>query len=184
MARSAISFAILFCFVATILLTFVSLSVQAWHKIYLLDANINGSDIRFGVWGYTGNPARIGYTIDTSIPGFQCVYRFPFVAAHVTFLTFRSLNSKTIRDLTFGLALHIVGAVLGAISGISGLVGAAYSKLGTVIMLFSAAVAFVVTLSAWVVDMILWSTVRKHIREKRTRVGCDSCCHSDEGRKG
>lgn len=79
---------------------------------------------------------------------------------------FRSdkLNSAIIHNLTFVMVLHPVAAALSAIAVIFGLCGAAYSRIGTIFMTLSAAVAFLVTLVAWIVDMVLWGIARERIR--------------------
>jgi len=139
---------LLFCFAAMVLLIFVSVSVPVWDKIYFLDANINGRDIRFGIWGYTGSPKGLGYTFDPSILGFNS----------------DRLNSAIIHNLTFVMVLHPVAAGLAAIAVLFGLCGAAYSRIGTIMMSLAAAVATLVTLIAWIIDMVLWGIARERIR--------------------
>ena len=39
----------------------VSVSVPTWHSIYFLRTSNGGLDYRFGVFGYTGTKARLGY---------------------------------------------------------------------------------------------------------------------------
>jgi len=137
-----------FCFAAMVLLIFVSVSVPVWNDIYFLDANVNGHEIRFGIWGFTGSPKHLGYTFDPSILGFSS----------------DRLNSAVIHNLTFVMVLHPVAAGLAAIAVIFGLCGAAYSRIGTIMMTLLSAVAFLVTLIAWIVDMVLWGIARDRIR--------------------
>jgi hypothetical protein len=60
--------------------------------------------------------------------------------------------------------LHPVAAGLSAIAVLFGLCGAAYHRFGTVMMSLTAAVAALVTLIAWVIDMVLWGIARDRIR--------------------
>jgi len=131
-----------------VLLIFVSVSVPVWNDIYFLSANVNGQTIRFGVWGFTGSAKQLGYTFDPSILGFSD----------------DRLNSAVIHNLTFVMVLHPIGAGLAALAVIFGLCGAAYSRMGTIMMTLTAALATLVTLVAWIVDMVLWGIARERIR--------------------
>ncbi|KAH9956920.1 hypothetical protein BC827DRAFT_734582 [Russula dissimulans] len=52
---------LIFCTAATVLLVFVSVSEPTWHGVYFLRASTGASNIRFGVFGYTGTKVHIGY---------------------------------------------------------------------------------------------------------------------------
>lgn len=137
-----------FCFAAMVLLVFASVSVPVWNDVYFLNANINGREIRFGVWGFTGSKKQLGYSFDPIDLGFQS----------------NSLNTAALHNLTFVMVLHPVGAGLAALATLFGLCGASYHRLGTIFMSLTAAIATLVTLIAWVVDMVLWGIVRERIR--------------------
>ena len=46
-----------------------------------------------------------------------------------------------------------------------GLCGAAYHRSGTILMALTSLLAFLATLVAWVIDMVLWGIVRNRIRD-------------------
>jgi len=135
-------------FAAMVLLIFVSVSAPVWDKISFLDANIGGKEIHFGVWGYTGTKAHLGYYFDPRALGFDS----------------NSLNTKTIHNLTFVLILHPIAAGLAALSFIFGLCGAGYHRVGTILMSLIAALAAMLTLIIWIIDMVLWGIARNRIR--------------------
>jgi len=139
---------LLLCFAAMVLLIFASVSVPVWNDVYFLNANINGRVIRFGVWGFTGSQKHLGYTFDPTVLGFSS----------------DKLNSAIIHNLTFVLVLHPVAAGLAAIAVLFGLCGAAYNRFGTILMSLAAAVATLVTLVVWIIDMVLWGIARDRIR--------------------
>jgi len=136
------------CFAAMVLLIFVSISAPVWERISFLDVTTGGRTIHFGVFGYTGSPRSVGYFFDPTVLG----------------LDNTNLNNDVIHNLTFVLILHPIAAALSALAVIFGLCGAAYSRLGTIFMSLSAALATLVTLVAWVIDMVLWGIARNRIR--------------------
>ncbi|KAI9442416.1 pali-domain-containing protein [Lactarius indigo] len=124
-----------FCFVATILLVLVSVSAPTWDRVYFLRATNGGLSYHFGVFGYTG-------------------YRFPIAPpGH------GELSSATIHNLTYTLILHPGIALL------FGLCGAGYHRSGTVLMTLSSSLAALVTLVAFVLDMVLFSIARHEFRK-------------------
>ncbi|KAH7927488.1 hypothetical protein BV22DRAFT_1006783 [Leucogyrophana mollusca] len=56
--------AIVFCFIAAILLLIVSVSAPKWDAISFL--NVDG--ISFGVFGYTGSRVHVGYDLPIEVP--------------------------------------------------------------------------------------------------------------------
>jgi len=137
------------CFAALVLLAIVSVSVPTWDKISFLDVTTGVRTIKFGVFGYTGSSRSVGYTIDPEVFG----------------LPANSFNVDVIHNLTFALILHPIAAGLCAVAVLFGICGAAYSRLGTILMTLAAAFAGIVTLVAFVIDMILWSIARSRIRD-------------------
>lgn len=133
-----------FCFVATVLLIFVSISAPTWNSIYFLRASNGGLSYHFGVFGYTGTKAQIGY-------------RFP--------ITTGQLSSGTIHNLTFTLILHPIAAGLSGIALLFGLCGAAYHRAGTVLMVLSSSLAALVTFIAFILDIALFSIARHEFRK-------------------
>lgn len=95
------------------------------------------------------------------------------------------LSFIIIRNLTYTLILHPIGGpfstrfvhlitfltsfrVAAALSGLavlSGLCGATYHRAGTVFMTLFSGLAFMCTLSVWVIDMVLWGIVRNVLRD-------------------
>jgi len=138
-----------FCFAAMVLLIFVSISAPVWNNISFLDVNVDGREIHFGCWGYTGSQRSLGYTFDPSVLGFDST----------------NLNTVVIHNLTFVLVLHPIAAALAGIAVLFGLCGAAYSRIGTILMSLSAALAMLLTLIVWVIDMTLWGIARNRIRD-------------------
>lgn len=57
-------------------------------------------------------------------------------------------------------------AGLSGLSVLFGLCGAAYHRAGTVFMTLLSALAFLVTLVAWVIEMVLFGVARNHLRDR------------------
>lgn len=62
--------------------------------------------------------------------------------------------------------MTIIAAGLSGIAVLFGICGAAYHRVGTVLMTLISALAFLVTLVAWVVEMVLFGVARKHFRDR------------------
>ena len=125
------------------------MSVPTWNSISFLDTTVDGRDISFGVFGYTGSKVTVGYSLNSTVLGFDDT----------------RLNSAVIHNLTFVLILHPIAAGLAGLSVLFGLCGLGYHRAGTVIMSLLAALATLVTLVAWVVDLVLWGIARNRIRD-------------------
>jgi len=137
------------CFAAFVLLVFACVSGNVWDKISFLDADVNGRVIHFGVLGYTGiGKAVVGYNIQDAVGTFQD----------------GTLGTKALHDLTFVLILHPIAAFFALTACLFGFCGAGFSRIGTILMSLSAALATLITLVVWVVDMSLWGIVRNRIR--------------------
>ncbi|KAG8902852.1 hypothetical protein FRB99_004014 [Tulasnella sp. 403] len=146
MAAGAAGPGLFFCFVAFVLLLIVTLSAPIWNDISFLNAIIGGREIHFGVFGYTGSPKKLGYPLDQlNVNG-------------------GLFTNGTIHNLTYVLVLHPIAAGLSFLAVLFGLCGAAYHRSGTILMSIATAVAAVVTLVAWVVDMVLFGITRNHLR--------------------
>ncbi|KAF8309509.1 pali-domain-containing protein [Clavulina sp. PMI_390] len=144
---------VFFCFAAMVLLIFVSVSVPVWDKITFLDSEIAGKAIGWGVWGYTGSSKGLGYTIDSSALG----------------LNDSLLNTSVLRNLTYILVLHPIGAGLSFLAFMFGLCGSiTYNRVGTILMTLISSVALLVTVVAFAIDMILFTIIRSRIRADAT----------------
>ncbi|ESK96822.1 hypothetical protein Moror_6618 [Moniliophthora roreri MCA 2997] len=134
-----------FCFAATVLLVFVSVSSPTWESISFLDVGSGPSVRHFGVFGYTGSEVGIGY----EFPG---------------------LNSEPeiLDDFTKGLILHPIAAGLSGIALLFGLCGVRSSSSGrgssAMLALFSA-LADLTTLAAFAIDIAIFTIVRNRYRD-------------------
>jgi len=142
--------ALFLCFAAMVLLIFVSVSSPTWEKISFLNVNIGGRIIHFGVFGYTGTKARVGYFFDPTLLDFAGT----------------RLNTEIIHNLTFVLVLYPIAAGLSGLAVLFGLCGAAYSRMGTIFMTLTTTLATLVTLVVWVISMALWGTARSRFRNE------------------
>ena len=69
----------------------------------------------------------------------------------------------TLRTLTFIMVLHPIAAAFAGLSVLFGLCGLAWSRVGTIFMTLSAALATLVTLIVFVIDMTLWGIAKGKI---------------------
>jgi hypothetical protein len=76
----------------------------------------------------------------------------------------KRLEETVIHNLTDALILHPIGAGLAGLALIFGLCGASYHRAGTVFMALFAALATLVTLLAWIFDMVLFGIARTQFR--------------------
>jgi len=129
-----------FCFAATVLLVFVSVSAPTWDRISFL----NVGSLHFGVFGYTGSKTHIGYT-------------FPIAAS--------TLNTDILHNLTYVLILYPIAAGLAGLSVLFGICGAGYHRAGTVFMSLLAALAMLCTLVAWVISMALFGLAKNKLKD-------------------
>jgi len=149
MAAGAAFPGLFFCFAATVLLVIVSISTPVWDKISFLDVTAAGKTTQFGVFGYTGSKAAVGYTFPPDRLGYSDT----------------KLNTGVLHSLTFVLVLYPVAAGLAGLSVLFGLCGACYHRAGTVFMSLLAALATVCALIAWVISMALFGIARNHVRD-------------------
>jgi hypothetical protein len=75
------------------------------------------------------------------------------------------LTSSTIHNLTYTLILHPIAAGLSGLAVLFGLCGSDYNRSGTVLMALCSSLAALVTLIAWVLDMVLFSIARHEFRK-------------------
>lgn len=75
------------------------------------------------------------------------------------------MSSSTIHNLTFTLILHPIAAGLSGLAVLFGLCGAEYHRSGTVLMALSSSLAALVTLVAFVLDMVLFGIARHEFRK-------------------
>ncbi|KIY68014.1 pali-domain-containing protein [Cylindrobasidium torrendii FP15055 ss-10] len=150
MAAGAAIPGLFFSFAAMVLLVFVSVSVPTWNIIYFLKSGTGSSVTRYGVFGYTGSDVHIGYDLNPSVLDFDS----------------SSLNTSTIHNLTATLILHPIAAGLCALAVLFGLCGASYHRAGTVMMSLATALATLVTLVAWVLDMVLFGIAKKRFHDQ------------------
>ena len=83
MAATAALPGLFFCFVACLLLIFVSVSPPTWESVYFLNAGIGAGRVRFGVFGYTGSSTTVGYYFPASFGGFKSVVFSSFPSSFI-----------------------------------------------------------------------------------------------------
>ncbi|KZT71041.1 pali-domain-containing protein [Daedalea quercina L-15889] len=132
-------------FSAMVLLIFASVSAPTWNAVRFLTTTVDGSTTNFGVFGYTGSTTHVGWY-------------FPSGVADST------LNNDLFHNLTGALILVPIAAGLSGVAFLFGLCGAAYHRVGTVFMTLVSALAFLVTLVVWVIEMALFGVARDHVR--------------------
>ncbi|KIJ35661.1 hypothetical protein M422DRAFT_132584, partial [Sphaerobolus stellatus SS14] len=123
------------CFAAMVPLIFVS--ARTWKRISFLNVNQGGQTIHFGVFGLLG-----------------CIYIATVSvrrADGVNDCRKTNLNNDVIHNLTFVLTLHTIAVGLAGLAVLFGLCGTAYSRIGTILMTFTATLALLVTLVVWVI---------------------------------
>ncbi|KAF9643791.1 pali-domain-containing protein [Thelephora ganbajun] len=175
MAASAAFPGLFFCLAACVLLIFVSVSPPTWDSVYFLSTGVGAGRIRFGVFGYTGSTASVGYNFPARFRGYKSVYFLRFLpplkcknSSPVLIRRISSdgrLSSSIIHNLTYTLILHPIAAGLSGLAVLFGICGAAYHRSGTVFMSLVSGLAFLCTLIAWVIDMALWGITRKVLRD-------------------
>lgn len=138
------------CFSAAVLLVFVSVSSPTWEKISFLDVRSGSTTVHFGVFGYTGSKASIGYHFNP--PNIN--------------LTSSQLESTVIYNLTKTLILHPIAAGLAGIAFLFGLCGMTHHRSGTVFMTLVTGLAAIATLIAWVIDLSLFGIARQQFKDQ------------------
>jgi len=131
-----------------VLLIFCSISVPVWNKVSFLDATYNSKSISFGAWGYTGSSKTLGYSWTQALGN----------------ISNTRLSQSIFNNLTYVLILHPIGAGLSALAVVFGICGAGYSRIGTILMSLCAALALLVTLVAWIIDLVMFGIARDEIR--------------------
>ncbi|KAJ7703225.1 pali-domain-containing protein, partial [Mycena rosella] len=139
-----------FCFSAAVLLTFVSVSTPTWDKISFLNAGTGNASTGFGVFGATATHLSVGYRFKPSSLDFND----------------SSLNTPVIFNLTRALILHPIAAGMAGFAFIFGVCGVASHRAGTVVMVLLAALATVVCLLAFIIDMVLFGIARNTFRSQ------------------
>ncbi|KAI0695539.1 pali-domain-containing protein [Cytidiella melzeri] len=143
MAAGAAIPGLFFVFAAMVLLIFASVSAPTWNRISFLDT----PGTNFGVFGYTGSQTHIGYQFPSPIGDGK-------------------LNGGSLHNLTFALILIPIAAGLSGLAFLFGICGAAYHRTGTVFMSIISALALLVTLVGWVLEMALFG-IAHHDASKR-----------------
>jgi hypothetical protein len=146
----------------------VSISSPVWEKVSFLDVTSGGQVTHFGVFGYTGSKAAIGYTFAPDRLKFDDTKLNTGVIHSLTFVLIlypigeceRNANSLYLTDI-----IKFAAAGLAGISVFFGLCGACYHRAGTVFMSLFAAIATVCTLVAWAISMALFGIARNHVRD-------------------
>ncbi|KAM5531092.1 hypothetical protein V8D89_015257 [Ganoderma adspersum] len=149
MAAGAAVPGLIFSFAAMVLLIFASVSAPTWNSVSFLDVSEGQTVTHFGVFGYTGSETSVGWYFPPRL----------VVGDH-------TLNNVVFHNLTYALILIPIGAGLSGLAVLFGICGAAYHRAGTVFMMLTSTLAFLVTLVAWVLEMVLFGTARHHMRDR------------------
>ncbi|THH30936.1 hypothetical protein EUX98_g3242 [Antrodiella citrinella] len=147
MAAGAAGPGLFFTFTAMLLLIFASVSAPTWNPVSFLNTNVGGQQLHFGVFGFTGSQVHVGWRFPPNISDSR-------------------LGGDLYHGLTFALILIPIGAGLSGLAFLFGLCGFAYHRAGTVFMTLVSGVALLVTLVAWVIEMVLFGVARDHIRNR------------------
>jgi hypothetical protein len=100
----------------------------------------------FGVFGTSASDStHIGWNFPSDVLGYEP----------------GNLNSGTVHSLTYSLILVPIAAGIAGIATLFGLIGAAYHRVGTVLMSLTAALGTLVALVAWVLAMVLFGGYTK-----------------------
>jgi len=114
------------------------------------------------VLGYTGSQTRLGYNFPiTYVSVYRALSEFQINRLDRT----GELGSSTIHNLTFTLILHPIAAGLSGLAVLFGICGSEYHRAGTVLMALSSSLAALVTLVAFVLDIVLFSIARHEFRK-------------------
>ncbi|GJE94919.1 pali-domain-containing protein [Phanerochaete sordida] len=143
MAAGAAVPGLFFTFAAMVLLIFASVSAPTWNSVSFLDAG----GLHFGVFGYTGSSTHVGYNFPAPVGDSK-------------------LNDRTFYHLTQVLILIPIAAGLSGLAFLFGVCGAGYHRVGTILMSLLSALAMIVTLVVWVIEMVLFGVAHHHARER------------------
>ncbi|KAH7104446.1 pali-domain-containing protein [Auriculariales sp. MPI-PUGE-AT-0066] len=136
-----------FCFAACVLLVFASISSPTWEKIsYLNVRRGGGDDLHFGIFGYTGSETHVGYRISPSVIGYND----------------SKMNSSVWHNLTYTFILIPIAAGFSGLAVIFGLC-AMRSRIADIFLSLTAALAALITLIAWVLEMVFFGVMRNRI---------------------
>jgi len=139
---------VLCCFVAFVLLIFVSFSPPTWNSVYFLHAGTGPDEVRFGVFGYTGSSTSVGYHFPAPFDGYNN----------------GRLSSHIIHGLTIALILHPIVAGLSGLAVLFGIFGTAHYTSATLSMAIICIITFICTAILWIIDMALWGIARGVLR--------------------
>ncbi|WVO14976.1 hypothetical protein L204_102618 [Cryptococcus depauperatus] len=141
-----------FCFAAVVLLIFVSVSPPVWDKVNFLHVTAHSQKTVFGVFGECiqgGNCTKRAVGYNLVVYGAQNV----------------NINDKGFHSLTKALILHPIAGLLALIALLFGLMGVGCASRGaTIMMALTSAVAFLVTLVVFVIDIVMWVIIRHRVR--------------------
>ncbi|ODN87674.1 hypothetical protein L198_06897 [Cryptococcus wingfieldii CBS 7118] len=143
-----------FAFCAMVLLIFVSVSPPAWERIHFLQASAGGQTTVFGVLG------------ECLSGGGQCTDRNVGYDLQVWGADNLNINTTNFHRLTRALILHPIAGFFALLSLIFGaLATACASRFLTIMMALSALFGLLITIAAFVLDMVFWSLVKNKIND-------------------
>jgi hypothetical protein len=126
-----------------VLLLVASLSVPTWNAVSFLNVGVGQSQLRYGVFGFTGSDTSIGYHFANE-----------------------EINTTILHNLTKTLILHPIACGLAGLAFLFGLCGIGGHRFGTILMTVFSALAAIVTLVIFVIDMVLFGIARSRYRDE------------------
>ncbi|ODO07685.1 hypothetical protein I350_03256 [Cryptococcus amylolentus CBS 6273] len=142
-----------FAFCAMVLLIFVSVSPPAWEKINFLKASTGSQTTVFGVLG-------------ECLKGGECTSRNVGYDLKVWGADNLNINTTNFHRLTRALILHPIAGFFALLSLLFGfLATVCASRFLTIMMALSALFGLLITIAAFVLDMVFWSLVKHKIHD-------------------
>ncbi|TRM69608.1 hypothetical protein BD626DRAFT_15346 [Schizophyllum amplum] len=155
------------CFAAFVLLIFVTVSAPTWDSVSFLDVPSETGTTHFGVFGFSGSVAHVGFRFLVPINGYD----------------YTAIEAGSVRNLTFTLVLYPIGkpwprllrdslnkcfsaTCFSAFVVLLEFCGIRRRKGGKIAMILLAALATLVTVIAWILSMVLFGTVRSRFRDQ------------------
>lgn len=138
------------CFAAFVLLIFVTVSAPTWDSVSFLDVPSETGTTHFGVFGFSGSVAHVGFRFLVPINGYD----------------YTAIEAGSVRNLTFTLVLYPIATCFSAFVVLLEFCGIRRRKGGKIAMILLAALATLVTVIAWILSMVLFGTVRSRFRDQ------------------
>ncbi|TDL21147.1 pali-domain-containing protein [Rickenella mellea] len=128
----------------------VSVSAPTLNSVYFIDVVVGGRSNHFGIFGHKDSAPSFGYDFGPSVIGYSD----------------SQLTSPAIHNLTKALILHPIAASVSFLGFISLIpqyfTVSTFTSVNQALWTF---LAFILTLASWLIDIILFTIVRRAIRD-------------------